>query len=264
MEQDIGRRYERAGRLGRWGPARRALATDGWRRERVVVALPACEQDREAFVQWRRALRHAVAPGLAAIYDAGFDGDTPFLVVRPVEGRTLADALAERTLRPDEARRVAADLMAAIDALHREGLVLGGVDPRSVSLQAGAAACLSPWGALTDEDRPGAGRGRAEDDRRSLDELLGSAAGGSLLAAMAPTIATPAPRRDAGARAAGPAPDAAPARWWRIAVVAAVVIAAVLALRAERASSAELVVDRDDAAPAAETEIDTVRTPCHC
>ena len=69
-------------------------------------------------------------PHLVPLYDSSLDGETPFIVAPLIEGRNLRERLDQSgPLRPDEARRLAAQASSALAALHDKGLVHGGLGP---------------------------------------------------------------------------------------------------------------------------------------
>ncbi|MBQ1013780.1 PASTA domain-containing protein, partial [Micromonospora sp. M51] len=67
------------------------------------------------------------------VYDQGTHAGLPYLVMEYVRGRTLRDVLAERRrLNPDEALAITEQMLAAIAAAHRAGLVHRDVKPENV------------------------------------------------------------------------------------------------------------------------------------
>ncbi len=70
---------------------------------------------------------------MVAVYDQGTHDGLPYLVMEYVRGRTLRDVLTERRrLNPDEALAIIEQMLAAIAAAHRAGLVHRDVKPENV------------------------------------------------------------------------------------------------------------------------------------
>jgi eukaryotic-like serine/threonine-protein kinase len=75
-------------------------------------------------------LRH---PNVVTVYDWGAMDGTWFIAMEYVEGRTLADIIAEDgPLAPNEAAAIAAEIVDALDAAHRQGLVHRDVKPSNI------------------------------------------------------------------------------------------------------------------------------------
>src|SRR4029453_11251320 len=83
-----------------------------------------------------RAAREATRldhPNIVAVLDLGEDGGVPFLVMEPVERRTLREALRTGGVPPVErAVEIAAQVCSALGAAHAQGLIHGGLTPGNV------------------------------------------------------------------------------------------------------------------------------------
>jgi tetratricopeptide (TPR) repeat protein len=110
--------------------------------------------EREAFLRFLREaeaigrLRH---PNIVALHEV--DEHAGLMVLEHLPGGSLADALAERgPLAPASARRLALDLLGALAAAHRAGVVHRDVTPANVFFDAAGNAKLGDFGAahLTD------------------------------------------------------------------------------------------------------------------
>jgi eukaryotic-like serine/threonine-protein kinase len=85
-------------------------------------------------------------PNVVRIYDFDGSGDPPFLVMERIHGGTLAEHDA-----PDP-RRLAEQLLAALDQIHRAGVVHRDVKPANVLLDPNGNAILTDFGIAHSEE----------------------------------------------------------------------------------------------------------------
>lgn len=79
---------------------------------------------KERFAGEARAAGRLMHPNIVAVYDTGEHEGTSFIVMELLPGRNLADALATQgPFEPEAARRVALEILAALDASHAEGIL---------------------------------------------------------------------------------------------------------------------------------------------
>jgi eukaryotic-like serine/threonine-protein kinase len=131
-------RYRVLARLARGGMATVYTAMDE-RLERTV-ALKIIHPTRageprflERFTDEAKVIARLTHPNVVAVYDQGTHQGLPYLVLEYVRGRTLREVLAEqRRLSPDEALTILEQMLAAIAAAHRAGLVHRDVKPENV------------------------------------------------------------------------------------------------------------------------------------
>ena len=143
--------YRIEGLLGQGGMGIvfRALHDDG-----RTVALKVLRDELAADDGYRQRLAHEARaaaevdhPNLAPVLEAGEADGRLYLAVRYVDGRSLAERLAVGgPLAVGELVRLAADVAAGLDALHRRGIVHRDVKPANILLAADGTAVLGDFG----------------------------------------------------------------------------------------------------------------------
>ncbi|HEX6347125.1 serine/threonine-protein kinase [Umezawaea sp.] len=142
-------RYRLEGLLGTGGMGDVHRAWDTRLRRFVAVKLFRAALDAtlvrrfDSEVKTLAALSH---PGLVSVYDAGTDGDAPFLVLQLVDGRTLHNRVGDGPLSPDEVRVIGAALADALAYVHAHDVVHRDVKPSNILLDADDNAYLADFG----------------------------------------------------------------------------------------------------------------------
>ncbi|MEE2639512.1 MAG: serine/threonine-protein kinase [Planctomycetota bacterium] len=109
----------------------------------------------DLFLAEARQLARLNHPSVVAIYDAGRIGRRPFFVMEWLNGVTLAERMSKAPIKADSARDLFLQLLDALDAVHKMGIVHRDVKPANVMLSAAAKfCCLLDFGlASTDGQR---------------------------------------------------------------------------------------------------------------
>ena len=167
MDALIGGRYRLGTLLGTGSVARVYRAVDLRLARPVAVKLFRADPDPVARLRFRHeaaALARLTHPGLVPVFDVGVDADRPFLVMRLIEGDTVAARL------PFDVSRVAAiatTLAAACGQVHQHGMVHRDIKPANILLDRSGHPCLADFGIvlLADASR-----------LTATDEVIGTAA----------------------------------------------------------------------------------------
>jgi beta-lactam-binding protein with PASTA domain/tRNA A-37 threonylcarbamoyl transferase component Bud32 len=138
MEQVYGDRYEVESRLGSGGMAEVWQGHDRVLNRRVAIKtlLPQFARDASFVDRFRREAQAAARlnhPGIVSVYDSGTDGDTPYIVMEYVEGRTLAEFLgAGKRTPPMQAAQITHGIAEALAAAHAQGVIHRDIKPANV------------------------------------------------------------------------------------------------------------------------------------
>ncbi|HET7504462.1 MAG TPA: serine/threonine-protein kinase, partial [Kofleriaceae bacterium] len=100
----------------------------------AIKALHAANQIgvRERFVREARAIGAVHHPNILAIYDAGTEGDTPYLVMELAPAGTLRDRIAAGPLAVDTVRKIGIQIARALAAAHTANILHRDVKPANI------------------------------------------------------------------------------------------------------------------------------------
>jgi serine/threonine-protein kinase len=119
----------------------------------VKVLSDTIASDPDFLARFRREATVAAAlshPNLVRVYDYGEAGERPYLVMEMVPGEDLAGMIERKT--PVDRERLAAQLLAALDHIHRAGIVHRDVKPQNVLVERDGNAKLIDFGIALPRD----------------------------------------------------------------------------------------------------------------
>jgi eukaryotic-like serine/threonine-protein kinase len=96
---------------------------------------PMADQYRERFTREARAAGRLAHPGIVTVFDAGVEGDTPYLVMEFVPGRTLDSVLSSGEHFPlEKVYEIGQQLAEALAYAHANGVIHRDIKPANVQL----------------------------------------------------------------------------------------------------------------------------------
>jgi len=173
----LGGRYRIVGRLARGGMATVYHARDERLERNVAIKIihPDHAQDPRflrRFADEAKTVARLTHPNVVAVYDQGMHDDAPYLVMEFVRGRTLREILTDRRrLDPAESLAVLEQMLAALAAAHRAGLVHRDVKPENVLVAPppnGSGDLVDAVVKVADFGLAGAAEGAAQDGSGQL------------------------------------------------------------------------------------------------
>ncbi|MFD6894251.1 Stk1 family PASTA domain-containing Ser/Thr kinase [Rhodococcus sp. NPDC060086] len=149
-------RYELGEVLGFGGMSEVHLARDLRLGRDVAIKVLRADLARDPtfYLRFRREAQNAAAlnhPAIVAVYDTGEAeteaGPIPYIVMECVEGDTLRDIVrGEGPMPPKRAMEVIADVCAALDFSHRNGIVHRDVKPANIMINKAGAVKVMDFG----------------------------------------------------------------------------------------------------------------------
>jgi len=147
----IGQRYQLGPVLGRGGMGQVRAATDLRLNREVAVKFLRVDLAEQAMVRGRfereaRAAARITHPNVVGIYDIGEDDGAPFIVMERLSGTSLADELSTGPLSQARACFLALEILSALDAAHRLGVIHRDIKPANILLDEFGHAKVADFG----------------------------------------------------------------------------------------------------------------------
>ncbi len=89
------------------------------------------------------ALNH---PNIVNVFDVGQVGDLYYLAMEYIEGRSLADVMDNKPMKPDDIVRIMLDVCEALEFAHQQGFVHRDIKPSNILIEASGRAQLMDFG----------------------------------------------------------------------------------------------------------------------
>src|SRR3954447_4023383 len=130
-------RYRLASRLGSGGFGTVYAARDErLRRDVAIKVIPRADTDDDRAEREARVAARLNHPNVVALYEFGFDDGNVYLVSELVDGRTLAELIADDALSDRDIARIGAALCDGLAHAHERGVVHRDVKPQNVMVVA--------------------------------------------------------------------------------------------------------------------------------
>jgi serine/threonine-protein kinase len=149
----IAGRYKVGGLLGEGGAARVYEATDlELGVERAIKLMAGARTDQRASLRRRlkseaRVMAQLEHPNILSVYDVGRDGDYDYVLMQLATGGSLADQVKARGPMPlDAVIRVGLQVLDALDAAHKQGIIHRDVKPQNLLLDGAGTVLLADFG----------------------------------------------------------------------------------------------------------------------
>ncbi len=157
----LGGRYRLLRVLARGGMADVWQAVDERLRRQVAVKVlredPDAPDDEIRLARRRFAVESRVVarlnhPKVIPVFDAGRERGISYLVMQQLSGRTLRDRMREGPLADHEVRRLAHDVLGALDAAHDAGLIHRDIKPGNILVDTDGGWKVADFGIAKSDD----------------------------------------------------------------------------------------------------------------
>jgi serine/threonine-protein kinase len=108
--------------------------------------MAAPEGVRERFEAEARSAARLNHPNVVSVYDTGEHDGVPYLVMELLPGKTLADELATGPFSPERVRAVGVQILAALGASHRAGILHRDIKPGNVMVASDGTVKVGDFG----------------------------------------------------------------------------------------------------------------------
>ncbi|MBI5932682.1 MAG: serine/threonine protein kinase [Chloroflexi bacterium] len=149
-DEKIGR-YEIENELAVGGMGLIYLARDPYIQRQVVVKVLMYSHTlepvyREFFQREAEVIAALEHPNIVPVYDFGWHGQQPYIVMRYMKGGSLEDQLKKGEVKLNEAARIFKRVASALDAAHARGIVHRDIKPSNILFDSAGEAFLSDFG----------------------------------------------------------------------------------------------------------------------
>jgi serine/threonine-protein kinase len=155
-------RYEVESELTQGGMGIIFLAKDPYIQRQVVVKVLMYSRTlddvyREFFQREAEVIAALEHPCIVPVYDFGWHGKQPYIVMRFMSGGSLQDHLNQREIKLTETAHILRRVSDALDAAHAKNIIHRDVKPSNILFDSAGEAFLSDFGiakskTITDED----------------------------------------------------------------------------------------------------------------
>ena len=148
----VGERYRVEARIGAGGMAEvfRGFDTVLNRTVAIKVLLPQFARDAGFVARFRREAQAAARlnhPNIVGVFDTGAEGDTQYIVMEFVEGRTLHDFISTgRQMTPIQAVELGQKIAEAVAAAHSQGVIHRDIKPANIMVTREGAVKVMDFG----------------------------------------------------------------------------------------------------------------------
>ena len=144
-------RYEIQSEIGRGGMAAVYLAHDPNFRRNVAIKLVSGnlehnEDFRQRFEREARLIARIEHPAIVPVYDFGEHNGQLYLVMRYMQGGTLADKIKKEIFNLRDATQLIAQIAPALDAVHSQGIVHRDLKPGNILFDHFGNPAISDFG----------------------------------------------------------------------------------------------------------------------
>ena len=144
-------RYEIERELATGGMGVIILAKDPYIQRHVVVKVLMHSRTmedvyREFFQKEAEIIAALEHPCIVPIYDFGWHGQQPYIIMRHMSGGSLQDRLSKEALKTSEMAHIFKRVSSALDAAHEKGIIHRDIKPSNILFDSTGEAFLSDFG----------------------------------------------------------------------------------------------------------------------
>src|SRR5688572_9388852 len=144
-------RYEIESQIAQGGMGMILLARDPYIQRHVVIKVLMVnhlleEVYRDFFHREAEVIAALEHPCIVPVYDFGWNGEQPYIVMRYMSGGTLEDRLKQGELKHTEIAHIMKRVAEALDAAHARNIIHRDVKPSNILFDSSGEAFLSDFG----------------------------------------------------------------------------------------------------------------------